>query len=158
MGHGSSVPQMYFPVQGTNKYGTTDFEICKSFRVDMGAQTDATIATENFQAGSAIAGFRVTVTEAPVIAGGSNSDIQLGFTGLSMLSAAATPGTLIDGYTFGPDHSADAAFTVLSADDTFDIIKTATAVPSAGKFDVDVFYYPPRTEDFDSSYKEWVTT
>jgi len=153
MGHGSSVPQMMFPVQGMNKYGTTDFIMCKSFKIDFSTMDDETGATEVFTKGSVIWGFRIKITTAA--AGGTS--MAFGFTGTEMMSATTALANIdAIGDIVGPELGANASASclVLTANDTFDA--TAVGTFTDGKCDVDIWYSAPRDVDFDATFREWV--
>ena len=137
-----------------NEFPTTMPPCTLDFRLDVGVQAAGTATLATIPKGSVVYGFRAVVTETVTSAGAAT--VQLGFTGKTMLSAATAKATLVEGYVLGPDESADAAVYVLGDSDTFDSI-VATATLTAGKFDVTIFYHPPRSEAFDSSFKEWVT-
>jgi hypothetical protein len=144
--------QRYY-LGGSQKLESTNAACVKSFRIDAGVQAAGTATTVTFPAGAMILGFQVVVTEA--VSTGSSPTVQMGFTGTTMLSAAIAAATLVVGYTFGQDNSADAAPLTLSADDTFDCI-VAVATLTTGKFDVHVTYIP-RPELCDSQEHEYVT-
>lgn len=146
--------EKFYPL-GKTQFETTALPLCMSFRVDAGAQAVGTDTIVSFEKGSTILGFRARVTEAGTSAGAAT--LQIGFTGTTMLSAA-TALTSFDaiGDIIGPDNSADAAVYVLTAADTFDFI-VGTAALTAGKFDVDIFYYPARSGDLGTAFKEYTT-
>ncbi|MFC1535739.1 hypothetical protein ACFL4H_00065 [Candidatus Neomarinimicrobiota bacterium] len=146
--------KMQYPIQGkSGKFETSGFVKSVGFRVDAGAQVAGTAELLNFKKGDVILGFRVKVTEDVA---GTSSTVQMGFTGKTMLSAAIAEATLVPGYCFGPDESADAAVYTLPADDTFDCI-VAVATLTAGKFDVDVIYLPAEVLDMGDDFHEYVT-
>ena len=150
--------QMYYPVQGTNKFGTTSFPLTKTFRLDESAHTqDQTSTTHVFKKGSIILDWVAKVTTAVV---GASGTLQLGFTGEAMLSAA-TAVTSLDaiGDVMGPSATA-AEFGkayVLTADDTFDSINATTAF-TAGALDVHVTYIPPQDGVAPSTFKGYTIT
>jgi hypothetical protein len=148
-----SVKRLY-PYEANNEYPTVSPERTAHFRIDAGAQAAGTATTLQLPAGSAVTGWRAKVTEA--VTSGGSATVQLGFSGTTMLSAAIAKATLVAGYEFGPDHTADAAFYVMTAADTFDSI-VGTATLTAGKFDVTVWYHPPQEGEMDSTFPEWVT-
>ena len=142
-----------FPMGGDNTWATTDMIICRSFRIDCGAQAAGTATTERFKAGSVIFAFRAKVTET---VSGTTSTVQLGFTGTTMLSAATAEATLVANYIFGNANNIDACVMVLSTDDTFDCIVGVNTL-TAGKFDVDVYYAPPPEGVLGAEFKQYTT-
>lgn len=139
--------------QGSNKYESSGVVCVKSFKIDAGVQAAGTAACKGFKAGDVILGFRAKVTEAVV---GTTSTLQLGFSSTTMLSAAIAEATLVAGYNFGPDHTADASPYCLTADDTFDSIVGVNTL-TAGKIDVDVIYLPAENEELGTDFHEYVT-
>jgi len=151
--------QMYYPVQGTNKFGTTSFPLTKTFRLDVSAHSaDKTSTTHTFKKGSIILGWVAKVTTA--CASTASGKLQLGFTGAAMLSAA-TAVTSIDAIADVMGPSATAAVFgkayVLTADDTFDAINTTGAF-TAGALDVHVTYIPPQDGVAPSTFKGYTIT
>jgi len=151
--------QMYYPVQGTNKFGTTSFPLTKTFRLDVSAHSaDKTSTTHTFKKGSIILGWVAKVTTA--CASTASGELQLGFTGEAMLSAA-TAVTSIDAIADVMGPSATAAVFgkayVLTADDTFDAINTTGAF-TAGALDVHVTYIPPQDGVAPSTFKGYTIT
>ena len=139
---------------GKAQYASSVPPITLDFMVDASAATATTFTLVTLPKGAVVYGFRAVVTEAVV---GTTSTVQLGFTGKTMLSAATAEATLVEGYVLGPDESADAAVYTLAASDTFDCI-VGTNTLTAGKFDVTIFYHPPRGEAFkNTEYKEFTT-
>ena len=144
-----------YPIQGkSGKFETSGFVKTVGFRVDAGVQTAGTAALLGFKKGDVILGFRAKVTEA--VTSGGAATVQFGFSGKTMLSAAIAKATLVAGYAFGADHTADAAVYCLEADDTFDSI-VASATLTAGKFDIDVIYLPAEALAMGDDYHEYVT-
>jgi len=149
--------QKYYPVQGTNKFGTTSYPLVKTFRLDESAHTqDKTSTTHTFKKGSIILGFVAKVTTAVV---GASGTLQLGFTSTAMLSAAtavtdlATAGAIV-----GPASATGTGNVyVLTADDTFDSINATTAF-TAGALDVHVLYVPPPDGVAPSTFKGYTIT
>ena len=147
--------QRYFPMQGSNRFGTTSFPIVKSFRIDAGAQAATTATTEKFHKGDMILGFQAKVTEA--FTSSDATSVVLGFTNTTMLSSSVTKGSYVVNYITGTKN-ADSQVLTLTADDTFDVTISATCTLTAGKVDVHVMYVPAPDGVCDSSYKEYTTT
>lgn len=147
--------EKFYPL-GKTQFETTALPLCMSFRVDAGAQAVGTDTIVSFEKGTTILGFRAKVTEAGASAGAAT--LRIGFIGTTMQSAA-TALTSFDavGDIIGPDNTGDyAGIHVLTAADTFDFV-VGTAALTAGKFDVDIFYYPARSGDLGTAFKEYTT-
>ena len=130
------------PLYGQNKADTALDDVAnalqkRQFSIDFGIQAANTQTTETFSKGDMIIGFSAVVTEA--MTSGGTSNVTLGFTGTTMLSAAIAKATAVLAYPIGPANAADAAPLVLVADDTFDS-KVDTTAATAGKVDVTVWY------------------
>ena len=146
----------HYPMGGKNHWETTDMIVCRSFRIDAGAQAAGTATTETFPIGSVILGWRARVTEA--FTSGGSATVELGFTSTTQYSTSTIAvGTLVLNYFVGPANDGDTSPLILSAADTFDCV-VATATLTAGKFDVDVYYAPPIWDALGAEFKEYVTT
>lgn len=159
-----TVPDKFYPVQGSNKFETVSFPITKALHVDYGAQTtaNATVALHTFPKGSVVLGFVVRVTE--TLASTAAATVQFGFTGKPMLTSAIGSGVAIAGAVLCPigySSRISSANSVeaycLNADDTFDLI-LAVDPPSAGQADVFVTYVPLPAEGLSTSDFKSITT
>ena len=142
-------------------YPTTAPFCTMDFRIDAGAQAQGTATTATIPMGATVIGFRAVVTEA--VTSDGSATVSLGITSTGMVSIATIgKATLVEGYVFGSHAAGIATDSVMSnphvvtVSDTFDCV-VGTAALTAGKFDVTVFYHPPRDGAMDSSYKEFVT-
>jgi len=141
------------------KFQTTGFIRVDSFRLDVGVHAqDETQVARWYKKGDMILGFRARVTE--IVESEGAGTLQLGFTGIRMLSAAIALANMdAIGDLIGPDltNGAENGPYLLPADDSFDVIN-ATAAFTGGKFDVDVVLLPADPEDLGSNFHEYVST
>lgn len=160
----ASIPAKYYPVQGSNKFGTVSFPMTKAFRIDCGAMvTQAATAVETFTKGTIILGWVGRVVEA--FEGLGAATLIFGFTGTHMISTTLATGALTLGkivcqakFTTLTDVLGYVPYVCSTGDDTFDVTCATTGL-SAGKIDIFITYIPLPSEDLSTKdFKQIVCT
>lgn len=170
----ANFPDVYYPVQGSNKFKTVSFPITRAFRIDFGAITTAGAPQEAIQIpkGSVVVGWVGRVVEAMEGLGAATISLGLGVSaagggaGLMVTSALAsgamTVGTIIAPHRSSSLISSAAAYCDVVYCSTgpkyFQIWNGATGC-SAGKIDIFLTYIPLPLEDLSTKeFRQFVCT
>ena len=135
--------QLYYPMQGSRKFGTSSSPITKSFRVDYTACSVSNIKTcAQFPKGSLVLGFLCKVVTAFTSTGSAVLSAGLAADSANKTSSVIAVASLVESYVFGLSSTATAVPFVLSAGTAF-TLHNNTVHMSAGVMDVHVTYVPP---------------